>query len=270
MPSWTDGSPPVNMDRVEDAMIDRRTVLRWLAATPGATLIGGAVAGCGDDAMQPMDAAMGSDGGPGDDAGLTDAGVPGDDASLPDAGGEDAGPMPTCEPTTPDATGPFFEGGAPVRTVLAPPSEPGERLLVEGRLLRARDCRTALPSYSIDIWQCDENGVYHGAGADYRLRGRVVVASDGSFQFETIRPGNYALGDSFRPAHIHFRVYTPDMRALVTSQLYFEGDPFLGDNDPCQPPTCFSNDPDRIMRLTPAMIDGRMGSMGMFPIFVDV
>jgi hypothetical protein len=60
------------------------------------------------------------------------------------------------------------------------------------------------------------------------------------------------------------------MSELVTSQLYFEGDPYLGDNDPCQPPSCFSNDPDRIMRLTPAMIDGRMGQMGMFPIFVDV
>jgi protocatechuate 3,4-dioxygenase beta subunit len=154
-----------------------------------------------------------------------------------------------------------------MRTKLAE-DEPGEPLRIEGRLLRASECRTPLGGYGLDLWQADREGNYHEP-PDYRLRGRMVTKEDGTFAFETIMPGNYRLGGSFRPAHIHFRVYSPQGEVLLTSQLYFEGDPYLGEEDPCQPPNCFSNDADRIIRLMPATLDGQSGKMGMIPLFVE-
>ena len=41
----------------------------------------------------------------------------------------------------------------------------------------------------------------------------------------------------------------------VTTQLYFEGDPFLSPNDPCSS-GCDSGDVDRIMRLEEANMSG--------------
>jgi catechol 1,2-dioxygenase len=53
----------------------------------------------------------------------------------------------------------------------------------------------------------------------------------------------------FRPAHIHIKVSYPGFETLTT-QLYFEGDPYLWPNDACGP-GCRSNDPKRIIDLHP-------------------
>jgi protocatechuate 3,4-dioxygenase beta subunit len=57
------------------------------------------------------------------------------------------------------------------------------------------------------------------------LRGRIYSGDDGSYDLRTIIPGHYLNGDQFRPAHIHVRVSAPG-HALLTTQLYFEGDPY--------------------------------------------
>jgi protocatechuate 3,4-dioxygenase beta subunit len=147
-----------------------------------------------------------------------------------------------------------------MRMILASPDEPGDRLLVEGLLVDLADCTRPLAGYVVDVWQADASGNYYDAAStSYRLRGRIATGPDGRFALETIKPGYYETTTGPRPAHLHARVYTPAGFDRLVTQLYFEGDPFLGPNDGCQPPTCFSDDPLRIMRLAPARIGDRDG-----------
>ena len=69
----------------------------------------------------------------------------------------------------------------------------------------------------IDFWQTDAAGDYDNAG--YRLRGHQYTGEDGAYSLETIVPGEYPG----RPAHIHLKIFSPDGREALTSQLYIPG-----------------------------------------------
>lgn len=187
----------------------RRQFLRWLGASSGALILTNL--GC----SSPSQAGNGE----------SDAGH---DTYESGDGGLDG---EICELTGSDVRGPFYEPGAPQRTVLAGAEEPGERMIIEGTVY-GPDCETPVVGALLDIWQADQEGDYHGAGQDYRLRGQMLTDEEGRYQFETIRPGHYPLGGSMRPAHIHYTVTAPGYRSLTT-QLYFSGDPYLSPNDPC-------------------------------------
>jgi catechol 1,2-dioxygenase len=200
--------------------LDRRELLRWIGRTSaglaGMSLLGG----CADDAPGDLD---------------LDAALPGADAAA-------------CPATTSDVLGPYYLPGAPSRMTIASPTEPGERLHLEG-ILTGPDC-APLAGALLDVWQSDKDGTYYqAAGTEpFRLRGTLMTAADGTWQLDTIRPGNYMLGAaSWRPAHIHFTVSQPGFRTLTT-QIYFAGDPFLPPNDGCT--NCGSDDPARIVPLS--------------------
>lgn len=222
-------------------MLPRRRMIQLLGATPVA------LAACGAPSAH-------------DDAGLADAATDGGvslDGAAIDGAAIDGG-AETCAPTHHDALGPFFEGGAPSRAELAPLDEPGDRLFVQGRLVDAR-CRP-LSGFVLDVWQADVEGNYPSAAdSGFRLRGRVTTDADGTFALESIVPGYYETGAGPRPAHLHVRVWTADGVDRLVTQLYFAGDPFLGDADSCGPPTCFSGDADRVLTLEPARVNGRDG-----------
>ena len=170
------------------------------------------------------------------------------DGALDLGASEDA----LCRRSTSDADGPFYLPGAPPRIALAAASEPGTKLVVAGRLLDT-DCRTALAGLTIDLWQADAGGDYSMAGAaeDFRLRGKITTDAAGRFTATTIIPGRYAddVG-RIRPAHIHAKVWDRG-HLLLTTQLYFAGDPYLGRRDYCTVAgTCNSADAARIARLT--------------------
>ena len=57
----------------------------------------------------------------------------------------------------------------------------------------------------------------------------MVVRWEESSSGGTIR-GAYLNGSTFRPAHIHVKIWVKDVEQLTT-QLYFEGDPLI-DADP--------------------------------------
>lgn len=213
----------------------RRQALGWLAAAvPAAGIVGLAAcdessAGTGD-----IDAATSPDG----TVATPDTGMPTVDGVAPDGA--------VCEVTGPDALGPFWEDGAPLRTVLAAANEPGDRTFVEG-VVYAPDCETPLADALVDVWHADTDGNYHAAGQQYRLRGQMRTDAQGRYAFESIRPGHY----SGRPRHYHFNVSAAG-HVPLTTQLYFVGDPNLGDNDTCQRPTCNSHDPARIVAFETA------------------
>lgn len=176
----------------------------------------------------------------------------------------------TCRFTSRDATGPYFEAGSPIRTTrIASLNEPGVRLAIEGRLF-GPNCQTALKGYALDVWQADDGGNYYDAAASaYRLRGKILTDSSGRYRLETIIPGRYGDSAGIRPAHLHVRFLTPGGNILLTTQLYFAGDPYLGQADYCtRDRTCNSSDPARALVLRNAWVSGKAGKAASFDAFL--
>lgn len=181
----------------------------------------------------------------------TDASVSGDNdistdsASDGGSGLADSSDASSCRKTGSDVEGPFFIEGAPERQKLAPDSEPGQRLVIEGTIYKP-DCQTPVPNAMMDIWHANAEGDYYDGNENYRLRGQMKTDENGYYRFETIKPGNYPLGGEVRPAHIHYAVTAPDLDPLTT-QLYFASDPNLAPDDPCN--SCSSDDETLIIEL---------------------
>jgi catechol 1,2-dioxygenase len=170
-----------------------------------------------------------------------------------------------CRATKPDAQGPYWEAGAPFRSdTLVGPNEAGVPLLLEGRLF-GPDCKTLLKDYTLDIWQADANGSYSSAAGDYRLRGKIKTDQDGRYSVETILPGRYSDAAGMRPAHLHVTFLSPGQNELLTTQLYFKGDPFLGQADYCtRDGTCNSSDANRALKLRSGLVGNRAGKLASF------
>lgn len=141
------------------------------------------------------------------------------------------GQSPSCIPTAADGMGPFYVAGAPLVDDLNRHGEPGEPLLLSGRILSATEETPPIAGARIEIWQTDGEGDYHpAANGDYDdypdtevdLRGTVVSSDDGTYTVRTVVPGAYAP----RPRHFHYRV-TADGHATLVTQLYVTGDGVL-------------------------------------------
>lgn len=139
-------------------------------------------------------------------------------------GREDVIQEPDCNPTTLDyyGQGPFYTSGPPMmeNNQLASETEEGTRLIISGRVLNLA-CDQYLPNTLIDVWHADDAGAYDNDG--YNLRGKTYSNEQGFYLFETIVPGKYLNGATYRPSHIHFKITAPGFPELTT-QLYFEGD----------------------------------------------
>lgn len=136
-------------------------------------------------------------------------------------------PLP---PTEDNIEGPFYRPNAPFTTRLAGPRDSGGALVISGKVL-GRD-GTHIAGALVDVWQADSQGEYDISHPDdrtnprilYRFRGRMHTDINGGFQFETVMPAAYAIGEGrFRPKHIHYKISAPTFKALTT-QMYFEGD----------------------------------------------
>ena len=147
-----------------------------------------------------------------------------------------------CTLTEAEVLGPFYRFGAPFRAVLAAPDEPGQRLIIKGKVY-GPDCQTPLPNALIDVWQADSAGVYDTnlpdnftEKVDFHLRGMLYTNERGEYEIETIVPGRYPIPPGLpgledyagltRPAHLHVKVMH-SMHVPITTQLYFAGDPYL-------------------------------------------
>ncbi len=102
----------------------------------------------------------------------------------------------------------------------------GQIAYVEGRVLDVAGHSVA--GATVEIWQCDANGVYRHPrderggrkrDAGFQGRGRSVTDAGGKYTFRTIRPSAYPG----RTPHIHFKVERPGGVALLT-QLYVFGE----------------------------------------------
>jgi protocatechuate 3,4-dioxygenase beta subunit len=140
-----------------------------------------------------------------------------------DGGTGDLAPTPQCgeqgpdTPTKADIEGPFYRAGAPSDAVLLEPADPGVRLFLQGRVMGT--CRQLLAGAVIDVWQADNAGAYDAVG--FHFRGTMTSGAGGEYRLETIKPGRYLNGPTYRPAHIHVKVTAPGYVPLTT-QLYFD------------------------------------------------
>lgn len=101
----------------------------------------------------------------------------------------------------------------------------GEITHLTGRILDAKGepVRNAL----VEIWQCDNKGVYlHTGDSGRRERdrnfqgfGRFLTGSKGEYYFRTIKPVPYPG----RTAHIHFKIKRGG-KELLTTQCYVKGE----------------------------------------------
>jgi protocatechuate 3,4-dioxygenase beta subunit len=116
----------------------------------------------------------------------------------------------------------------------------GERIVVTGRVVDG-DGRPVAHQL-VEVWQANAAGRYrhlrdqHPAPLDPNFTGlgRCLTGADGSYRFQTIKPGPYPWRNhvnAWRPAHIHFSLFGTDFTQRLVTQMYFPGDP-LFDLDP--------------------------------------
>ncbi len=105
-----------------------------------------------------------------------------------------------CAPTPPDAEGPFYRAGAPVRNRI------GDGYLLMGAVRSAADC-APVAGAKIEAWMTGPDGRY-----DERWRATFFSREDGRYFFASHFPGPYGS----RPPHIHLLVTAPGFSELIT------------------------------------------------------
>ena len=141
------------------------------------------------------------------------------DGLNPDSAGADAR-NPTCGTITEaNIEGPFFRPSSPERSSLLEANTPGVRLHIKGKVY-GPGC-TPLAGALLDFWQANDSGAYDNVG--FTFRGHQFTKGDGSYALETIIPGHYLNGATYRPAHIHVKAGGIGT-SVLTTQLYFSGD----------------------------------------------
>ncbi|WP_373323916.1 protocatechuate 3,4-dioxygenase subunit alpha [Dictyobacter formicarum] len=144
--------------------------------------------------------------------------------------------------TAAQTVGPFF---APTllredcrRNILAGPQTSGERIRIEGIVLDGDNL--PVPDALIEIWQANAHGRYnHPADQgpapldpSFSGFGRSGTAEDGSYWFETVKPGPVTFDESrLQAPHICVTVFARGLLNHLVTRLYFE-DEAANSSDP--------------------------------------
>ncbi len=149
----------------------------------------------------------------------------------PGAGRGERRPLPACEWCG--------TSEAPVeldwQTRIASEDEPGEPLVIQGRVLHA-DGVTPASDVVLYVYHTNAKGVYPRRGDESGngrrhgyLRAWMRTDSEGRYRFETIRPAAYP--GSTEPAHIHAVVQEPGQPETWIDSFVFDDDPLLTERE---------------------------------------
>ncbi len=144
--------------------------------------------------------------------------------------------MSTFPLTGSQTVGPFFSPALlredARRNVLILPETAGERIRIEGRVLDGDG--EPVPDAVVEIWQANAHGRYNhpadqgSAPLDPSFLGfgRSGTAEDGSYWFETIKPGPVAFERvRLQAPHICVTVFSRGLLNHLVTRLYFEDEP---------------------------------------------
>ena len=129
-------------------------------------------------------------------------------------------------------------------SVVADAGIPGTHVRIEGRIYDGSG--NVLPDAMVEIWQADREGRYaHPADGraltsnSFRGFGRCATDKDGTFRFDTIKPGPVPgpNGTSQAP-HINVGVFSRGILKRLFTRIYFPGEA--------------ANASDPILKLVPA------------------
>ncbi|HTV37369.1 MAG TPA: dioxygenase [Xanthobacteraceae bacterium] len=140
--------------------------------------------------------------------------------------------------------GPFWRMDSPATpnggSIVRSPT-PGPTLFVDATFLDTAG--KPVEGAEVDIWQSSPEGFYENQDplqAEMNLRGKFVTDSNGRISFRSVKPAGYPIpidgpvGEllraagrhNMRPSHLHFLVYKPGFKTLI-SQLYDPEDPHI-------------------------------------------
>jgi protocatechuate 3,4-dioxygenase, beta subunit len=108
---------------------------------------------------------------------------------------------------------------------IAPESEPGTPLVINGRLYQA-DGRTPAPGVTMFAYHTDARGLYDVPSAgphSWRLKGWAVTDTEGRFTFLTIRPASYPNASVSQ--HVHLYLEGPSVPRRWATTIEFDDDP---------------------------------------------
>ncbi len=111
------------------------------------------------------------------------------------------------------------------RTTITRPDEPGEPLLMSGRIFQS-DGVTPAQGVTLYVYHTDATGYYNQPNKlPARLRGWMRTGADGRYEFRTIKPAPYPKRDF--PAHIHPTLSAPGYPEYWIDDYWFAGDPLI-------------------------------------------
>ena len=137
--------------------------------------------------------------------------------------------------------GPFWRDDQPLSVSgdnLVRSPTPGPGLFV--RVSLADGGGNPVAGAEVDVWHSSPDGLYENQDpnqAEMNLRGRFISDHAGRFHFRSVKPSGYPIpvdgpvGEfvratrrhNYRPAHLHFMVYRPGFKTLI-SQIYSPDD----------------------------------------------
>ena len=128
-------------------------------------------------------------------------------ALLQKEAGIPAAPAGKWEPTADNIPGRFHRPGAPFRAKVSPPLEPGDVLLISGRVW-GFDTKKPLANAALDVWQANAKGRYDNddpknppAKDVFKNRARLLTDENGYYEYETVRRSFHST-KRWRPSFI--------------------------------------------------------------------
>lgn len=138
--------------------------------------------------------------------------------------------------TSSQTVGPFFSPALlredARRNVLTRPETAGERIRIEGRVLDGD--AVPVPDALVEIWQANAYGRYNHTAdrgpapldPSFLGFGRSGTEEDGSYWFETVKPGPVTFdGERLQAPHICVTVFSRGLLNHLVTRLYFEDEP---------------------------------------------
>ena len=140
--------------------------------------------------------------------------------------------------------GPFWRDDQPMMPSganLVRSETPGPGLVVDVTVADGEG--RSVEGAEVDVWHSSPEGLYENqdpSQADMNLRGRFLTDARGQFAFRSVMPAGYEIPidgpagalikatgrHNYRPAHLHFMIYKPGFKTLV-SQIYVPDDPHI-------------------------------------------